>query len=744
MLKPRWNTKKSPALPLYYKDKPKRRSPLLHLSKLMHRYTPHSSKMRLRTIFVLAVLFVVYYLFRPSSSYRGIKGKYGNIWDKRKLEVKEVFLESWRDYSRHGWGNDIYHPVTQKGSDMGTTPLGWIIVDSLDTLQIMGCKEEFETAKSWVKYELDYSKYDRPINTFETTIRMLGGLLSAYYLSDDELFLEKAVTLGERLLSAFNSPTGIPYSSVNLKTGKNTPAAEGASTAEMSTLQLEFKYLASLTGEQLYWEKVEKAMKAVDMAHPDAGLAPIYIDPIKGKFKSSVIRLGSRGDSYYEYLLKQYLQTGEEVYLEMYKESFEGINKFLVGKSYPSGFTFIGERPNGLSKPLDNKMDHLVCFFGGLFALGATNGVPISKSPVPQDDFKLRQLKLGQELAETCYHMYHDVEPTRLSPEIVVFNTKTSETKDFTIKRADRHNLQRPETVETLYYLYKLTGDMKYREWGYEIFQSFAKWTKVPAGKGKDDNPRYTSLTDVTVDPCILKDNMESFWLAETLKYLYLLFDDTENPKLDLENVVFNTEAHPFPKMDIKGSNFHTGWSREENRVSLNKEREDKQGKNEGEKVGEEKIEKGLKKAEEKIEKGLKEIGKNEGQKIEKNGGVKQKENEKLVDYEDESKLQNGEMEKNKVNVGKLTDSEAKLDTANGASGDNKDESQPVDDRNVELNKKVAEELKQKHQLPQAKHDVAQPLDEQVREVNQKVAAEIPDETDVEQLDRKRNSGLEE
>lgn len=696
MLKPRWNAKKGPALPLYYKDKPKRRSPLSNLTNFMHRYTPHSSKMRLRAIFALTVIFVVYYFLAPSASQRRTRGAFGNVWDKRKLEVKEVFLESWRDYSRHAWGNDIYHPVTQTGSNMGTTPLGWIIVDSLDTLHIMGCEEEFNTAKSWVQYELDYAKYDRPVNTFETTIRMLGGLLSAYYLSEDELFLEKAVGLGERLLPAFNSPTGIPYSSVNLKTGKVVPASDGASTAEMSTLQLEFKYLALLTGENLYWEKVEKAMKAVDAAHPEAGLAPIYIDPIKGKFKSSNIRLGSRGDSYYEYLLKQYLQTGEDIYLDMYKESFEGINKYLISKSHPSGLTFIGERPEGISGPMSNKMDHLVCFFGGLFALGATDGIPITKKPLSEDKFRLRQFKLGKELTETCYHMYHDVEPTGLSPEIVVFNTETTGIRDFTIKQADRHNLQRPETVETLYYLYKLTGDVKYREWGYEIFQSFAKWTKVPVGKGKDDNPRYTSLNDVTVDPPTLRDNMESFWLAETLKYLYLLFDDTENAKLNLGNAIFNTEAHPFPKLNIKGSSFHTGWSREENRILLTKEKEKQ---SESEKKGK---------------------------------SLNVQESAKDTKHEKEDK-------ESTIKTGKVAEDSSKLDSAKDTS---KDTNEPVDDRNVEINKKVAEELKQKHQLPQAKHDVAQPLDEQVREVNQEVAAEIPDDAEVGQLDRKRNNGL--
>ena len=121
MLKPRWNAKKGPALPLYYKDKPKRRSPLSNLTNFMHRYTPHSSKMRLRAIFALTVIFVVYYFLAPSASQRRTRGAFGNVWDKCKHEVKQVFLESLMHYPHHACGNDIYPTVTQAGPNVGTT-----------------------------------------------------------------------------------------------------------------------------------------------------------------------------------------------------------------------------------------------------------------------------------------------------------------------------------------------------------------------------------------------------------------------------------------------------------------------------------------------------------------------------------------------------------------------------------------------------------------------------------------------
>lgn len=483
-------------------------------------------------------------------------------WHKVQQEVRDVFLESWDSYETYAWGKDVYHPISQSGENMGPKPLGWMIVDSLDTLLIMDCKEQFEKAKKWVKEDLDYH-FDYNVNVFETTIRMLGGLLSAHHLSEEDLFLDKANDLANALLGGFESKSGIPYSSVNLLSGagvKNHVDNGASSTAEVATLQLEFKYLAKLTGEVNFWEKAEKIMKILDDNKPKDGLVPIYVHPDTGNFQGNLIRLGSRGDSYYEYLLKQYLQTSNEepIYWDLYRESVDGVKKHLVRQSYPSRLTFIGELENGINGALSPKMDHLVCFYGGLLAVGATNGLTYEeakKSPNWDDD-KESDFILGQELTHTCYKMYHDV-PTGLSPEIVVFNEDTSKDYDFYIKKLDRHNLQRPETVESLFYLYRLTGDVKYRQWGLEIFESFVKYTKVVDDNGKTS---YTSLDDVSRIPPKVRDNMESFWFAETLKYLYLLFDD-EN-KLPLDKYVFNTEAHPFPRFEL-GPLFKTGWKRD-------------------------------------------------------------------------------------------------------------------------------------------------------------------------------------
>jgi mannosyl-oligosaccharide alpha-1,2-mannosidase len=180
--------------------------------------------------------------------------------------------------------------------------MGWIIVDALDTMMLMNLTDEVARARTWIVESLNWDQ-DKAVSLFETTIRMLGGLLSAHYLSNDDVYLEKAVDLADRLLGAFESPTGIPYASVNLKQrfGSQSHADGGSSTtAEVSTLQLEFKYLAKLTGETLYWEKVEKVIEALESNKAQDGLVPIFVSPETGvslHFKlSQVFTLQEKSD----------------------------------------------------------------------------------------------------------------------------------------------------------------------------------------------------------------------------------------------------------------------------------------------------------------------------------------------------------------------------------------------------------------------------------------------------------------
>ncbi|OJJ47465.1 hypothetical protein ASPZODRAFT_141057 [Penicilliopsis zonata CBS 506.65] len=568
-------------------------------------------------------------------------------WAARRERVRDAFIVSWDGYEKYAWGLDEYYPVRKGGRHMVQGGMGWIIVDALDTLMIMNLTSRVQHARNWIHNSLHYNQ-DHDVNTFETTIRMLGGLLSAHYLStkypnlapvsDDDagapgedLYIETATDLANRLLGAFDSNSGIPYASVNLNKSMGLPShadAGASSTAEATTVQLEFKYLAKLTGEAEYWRAVERVMEVVDAQQVEDGLVPIYIDANSGHFRGSNIRLGSRGDSYYEYLIKQYLQTSkqEPIYKDMWDEALMGVRKHLIAYTKNAQLTILGERPDGLHNALHPKMDHLVCFMPGTIALGATGGQLLSEAKKSREwtQRHAEEILLAKELMKTCWATYLYTQ-TGLAPEITYFevdsppvmmgdlagSTMTEGNRqpdqeedlpliskplepvkkdgsdhtaswrdDINIHTQDRHNLQRPETVESLMYMYRITGDETYRQWGWEMFKSFVKHTAVvetdghqhPSGsdEGQADGSTttthrasrivgFTSLSNADSIPPSKRDNMESFWLAETLKYFYLLFSDREF--LSLEENVFNTEAHPFPKFELKGD-LKTGWTR--------------------------------------------------------------------------------------------------------------------------------------------------------------------------------------
>ncbi|CAK7566963.1 MAG: mannosyl-oligosaccharide alpha-1,2-mannosidase [Sporothrix epigloea] len=594
------------SLPMY-KDKP-------YGYPASHRARPLYRRKRVLGLLLFILLTFLYYrgwfdqhkerVTQPLHGWAGWVGKdeksRGRVdWLSRRERVVEAFELSWDAYERYAWGQDEFHPESKSGRYMAPQGLGWIIVDSLDTMMLMNLTSRLAHAREWVHKSLTWDQ-DQDVNTFETTIRMMGGLLAAHYLSTEypemaplteaqlsstggeDLYLEKAKDLADRLLSAFDSPSGIPWSSVNIGKSEALPAHDNsgyASTAEATTLQLEFKYLAKLTGEKMFWDKVEHVMEVVDENNRAFdGLVPILMDPQLGEFMGQNIRLGSRGDSYYEYLIKQYLQTNknEPVYQEMWNEALAAVRKHLVTYTENHQYTIIGERPDGLLHALSPKMDHLVCFMPGTIALAATDGLPLATARkqawwTQQHD---ADMKLAYELTQTCWGMYKYM-ATGLAAEITHFKIasppppyspshptlpSTFSTdpdaawrSDFEVKFPDSHNLQRPETVESLFYMWRITGDPMYREWGWDMFKSFMNYTSVEDGGG------FTSLSNANVIPPVGRDNMESFWLAETLKYFYLLFSPEE--LLPLDKVVINTEAHPFPRFDL-GQLFFTGWKR--------------------------------------------------------------------------------------------------------------------------------------------------------------------------------------
>ncbi|KAK7049278.1 mannosyl-oligosaccharide alpha-1,2-mannosidase [Paramarasmius palmivorus] len=502
------------------------------------------------------------------------------IQTDRQKAVVNAFKHAWRAYGlylhgvrtvnilltmahieRDAMGKDEYHPKSHRGTDFSTNGgIGYFIVDSLDTMHLMGLRSEYNRARKWIMDELSFDKNGMYI-TFEITIRVLGGLLSAYFLTSDPLYRDRAIDLGERILPAFNTPSGLPVSYVNLAKSKETQTGmSGAlgNIAEVASLQLEFKYLAEVAKNETFWRKAENVMAVVNQALPEDGLAPISIDVYGGKFMDSEIRLGSRGDSYYEYLLKQYLQTErtEPIYKKMYDIAMKSVQEKMVKKTPTKKLTYIAPlTPQRLLKggktwSTGNRQEHLVCFLAGSLMLGATTSGALSQKvsvpPLPEEltPQGRRDWQTGVELLETCMRTHETA--TGLSPEIVTFGMDPDGSdRDWYIQDSkggtpvyDARYMLRPETVESLFIAFRLTGDPRYRDYAWNIFSAIEKHCRFSEGG-------YLTVLHVDQTPVQHFDQMETFIMSETLKYLYLIFGDSS--VLPLNEVVFNTEAHPLP-----------------------------------------------------------------------------------------------------------------------------------------------------------------------------------------------------
>nr|XP_056702914.1 mannosyl-oligosaccharide 1,2-alpha-mannosidase IC [Euleptes europaea] len=445
----------------------------------------------------------------------------------RRLKVKEMMKFAWDNYKRYAMGKNELRPLTRNGhiGNMFGGLRGATVVDALDTLYVMELQEEFQEAKDWVEKSFDLN-VNGEASLFEVNIRYIGGLLAAFYLTGEEVFKNKALELGEKLLPAFNTPTGIPRGVINLGSGLSWSwgwASAGSSIlAEFGSLHLEFLHLSELSGNAVYAEKVMNIRKVLNRVEKPQGLYPNFLSPVTGNWVQHHVSIGGLGDSFYEYLIKSWLMSDKKdaEAKSMYDHALEAIEKNLVKKS-AGGLTYIAEWRGGV---LDHKMGHLACFSGGMIALGGQHAV---------EEQKQHYMDLAAEITRTCHESYVRSD-SKLGPEAFRFDFGT---EAVATRLSDRYYILRPEVVESYLYMWRLTHDPKYRQWGWEVVEALEKYCRVEAG--------FSGIRDVyTTNPS--HDNMQqSFFLAETLKYLYLLF--CEDDVLSLEDWIFNTEAHPLP-----------------------------------------------------------------------------------------------------------------------------------------------------------------------------------------------------
>jgi len=442
----------------------------------------------------------------------------------RRKFVKRMMKHAWDGYVAHAWGKNEVMPVSKSGNSatvFGSSEAGATIVDSMTTLYIMEMDEEFNNAKEWVADNLDLAELMKDeVNIFEINIRYVGGLLSLFALTGDDVFKNRAQEIVDKLLPAFDTPIGIPLGMINLKTGL-TRERRMSILSEFGTMHMEFSYLTDITGNNKYKKKVEAVREYLNNKDKPKGLYPNQINPTTGQWGQDHSSLGAHGDSFYEYLLKEWIRSGkaDDLSKEMFDEAISNVEEILLQNS-SHGQTYFADRRGGM---LAHKMDHLACFTGGMFSLAAVND---------NDEVKKKWMNIAEEITRTCHESYENT-ATKLGPEIIRF--------DKFLNPFDRSFLLRPETVESYFVLWRLTKDPKYREWGWQVVQALELNCKVEGG--------YSGLRDVNI-PKSYDDVQQSFFLAETLKYLYLLF--SSDSLLDLDLWVFNTEAHPLP---IKGVN---------------------------------------------------------------------------------------------------------------------------------------------------------------------------------------------
>jgi mannosidase alpha-like ER degradation enhancer 2 len=412
-------------------------------------------------------------------------------------QVRHEFLHAWNGYKQYAWGHDELLPVSRGYRDWYGVSLYMTPVDALDTMVLMGLTKEAEEARELIVNHLTFDK-NIEVKNFEITIRLLGGLLSSYQLTGDKHLLALAEDLGNRLLPAFDSPTGMPYVYVNLRTGK-TRGAE-SNPAEIGTLLIEFGALSKITGKPVFYEKAKRALVELYNRRSKIGLVGSAINVETGRWTNATSHISGGVDSYYEYLLKAWLLFDDRDCERMWKASVKAVNQYLADNV--NGGLWYARVDMNTGKRNARRYGALDAFFPAVLARDG-------------------DLDRARRFQESAYKVW------------TTFGIEPEEVEYKKLKMIEDGYHLRPEIMESSYYLFFYTRDPRYREMSSRFLKDLQRCTKTEAG--------YAALSNVAT--CKQDDRMESYFLAETLKYLYLIFAPRDT--LDLNQVVFNTEAHP-------------------------------------------------------------------------------------------------------------------------------------------------------------------------------------------------------
>jgi mannosyl-oligosaccharide alpha-1,2-mannosidase len=486
---------------------------------------------------------------------------------ERRGAIKANLKHTWDSYRTYAWMKDELLPV---GAGFRTSFGGWAatLVDSLDTLWIMGMTEEFEEAVASLD-DIDFTVSESDvISLFETTIRYLGGLLGAYDISNEKypILLKKAVDLGEMLYGAFDTPNRMPIPYWHFKVGDSNVEHQSSDRmllADLGSLSMEFTRLSQLTGDAKYFDAISRITDVLEMTQNHTsipGLWPTILDARTLKFTGSGFTLGGMADSVYEYLPKQHILLGglSEQYQNLYSNAIAAIKKHVFFRPMTPGNADIlisgSAHVDGSAKGsrIEPTGQHLACFTGGMVGIA-------SKLIGPPED-----LAIARKLVEGCIWAYNAT-ITGIMPEIFHLiasedadncewdemkwhkavleqnhgagddNKSVKERAEELIKKdrlppgfshiSERKYILRPEAIESVFILYRLTGDPALPEAAWRMWNAIEKHTRTEIANA--------AILDVTVENPQKDDRMESFWPAETLKYFYLIFSEPDLVNLD-------------------------------------------------------------------------------------------------------------------------------------------------------------------------------------------------------------------
>ncbi|SCV74646.1 BQ2448_7675 [Microbotryum intermedium] len=477
----------------------------------------HHAQSRSTSSILLLVLLVILDLASPASALYS---------SKRKLQLREqtrsLFHHSYDAYKRHAYPMDELKPLSCQGVGVNRThqnvfdndvfgDFQLTLVDTLDTFAILGEKDKFEQGVKEVIETVSFDK-DAKVQVFEVTIRMLSSHILAtsrtrgFYLPwyRNEM-LNLADDLGRRLLPAFKTRTGIPYARVHLRHGVRMFESTETCSAGAGSLLLEFATLSRLTGKKIYEEKAKKAFFAVWNQKSDLGLVGNTIMGNDGKWLVTASSTGAGIDSIFEYAAKSYILLGDDEYLRVWNDMYAAIMKHLRA---PDGFWY---RPVNMytGQIVNFQVDSLSAFFPGLQTLVGDLEAAIKAHAVYAFQWK----------------RYHAL------PEVFDISKRTAVNLVYPL---------RPEFIESNYHLYRATKDEWYLEMAEEILKDLVSRVKVTCGAA--------SLLNVISGQ--REDKMPSFFTSETLKYLYLTFDEGNPWNHDDSSMVFSTEAHMLELVD--------------------------------------------------------------------------------------------------------------------------------------------------------------------------------------------------